>query len=129
MNDVLIDYLDDFCVAYLDDILIYSSDPLEHTAQVHKVLTRLWEAGLQADIKKSEFDVTRTKYLSYILTTKGLEIDPDKVEPLRNWNRPTTVKGVKSYLGFYGFYRQFIRNFGLIAKPLTNITRPTEPFK
>jgi len=58
MNDVLIDYLDDFCVAYLDDILIYSSDPLEHTAQVHKVLTRLREAGLQADIKKSEFDVT-----------------------------------------------------------------------
>ena len=73
--------------------------------------------------------MTRTKYLSYILTTKGLEIDPDKVEPLRNWNRPTTVKGVKSYLGFYRFYRQFIRNFGLIAKPLTNITRPTELFK
>lgn len=128
MNDVLIDYLDEFCIAYLDDILIYSKDPLEHTEQVHKVLTRLREAGLQVDIMKSEFNVTRIKYLGYILTTKGLEIDPEKVEPLRNWIRPNTVTGVKSYLGFCGFYRQFIRNFGLIAKPLTTITRPSEPF-
>ena len=128
MNDVLIDYLDDFCIAYLDDILIYSEDPLEHDGHVHKVLDRLREAGLQVDIKKSEFSVQRTKYLGYILTTNGLEIDPDKVEPLRNWIRPDTVTGVKSYLGFCGFYRQFIRNFGLIAKPLTTITRPIEPF-
>ncbi len=128
MNDVLIDYLDEFCIAYLDDILIYSEDPLEHLEHVHKVLTRLREAGLQADIQKSEFSVERTKYLGYILTTKGLEIDPEKVEPLRNWIRPNTVTGVKSYLGFCGFYRQFVRNFGLIAKPLSTITRPSEPF-
>ncbi|OBT70856.1 hypothetical protein VF21_10642, partial [Pseudogymnoascus sp. 05NY08] len=64
----------------------------------------------------------------YILTTSGVEADPDKIEPLRNWIRPTTVIGVKSYLGFFGFYRQFIRNFGKIAKPLTTITSPSEPF-
>jgi hypothetical protein len=78
------DYLDDFCTAYLDDILIYSEDLKEHEAHVKKVLRRLREAGLQADIEKSEFSVTRIKYLGYVLTTKGLEVDPDKVEPLRN---------------------------------------------
>jgi transposase InsO family protein len=128
MNDVLMEYLDDFCMAYLDDILIYSEDPTTHVEHVKKVLQRLQDAGLQADIAKCEFHVTRTKYLGYILTTEGLEVDPDKTEPLRNWARPTTVTGVKSFLGFCGFYRQFIRNFGLIAKPLTTITRPTEPF-
>jgi predicted aspartyl protease len=128
MNDVLMDYLDDFCMAYLDDILIYSEDPQEHEEHVKKVLRRLQEAGLQADIKKCEFSVERTKYLGYILTTKGLEVDPDKVEPLRNWVRPTTINGVKSFLGFCGFYRQFIRNFGMIAKPLTILGRPSEPF-
>ncbi len=46
MNNVLIYYLDEFCITYLDDILIYSEDPLEHDEHVHKVLTRLWEAGL-----------------------------------------------------------------------------------
>ena len=55
MNDVLFDYLGDFCTAYLDDILIYSEDPLEHTEHVWKVLYRLREAGLQVDIKKYEF--------------------------------------------------------------------------
>ena len=129
MNDVLMQYLDDFCTAYLDDILIYSENPADHVGHVHKVLQRLREAGLQADIKKCEFNVTRTKYLGYILTTSGVEADPDKIEPLRNWTRPTTVTGVKSFLGFSGFYRQFVRNFGKIAKPLITITRPSEPFR
>jgi uncharacterized protein related to proFAR isomerase len=84
MNDVLIDYLDDFYIAYLDDILIYSKDPREHKRHVHKVLERLIEAGLQADIKKYEFSVQRTKYLGYILTTQGLEADVEKVKPLQD---------------------------------------------
>jgi hypothetical protein len=77
-------YLDDFCTAYLDDILIYSKDPTEHIYHVHKVLQCLREAGLQADIKKCEFNVTRTKYLGYILTTSSVEADPDKIKPLCN---------------------------------------------
>ena len=58
MNDILFDYLDVFCTAYLDDILIYSEDPLMHKEHVRKVLERLRKAGLQVDIKKSEFGVT-----------------------------------------------------------------------
>ena len=69
-------------MAYLDDILIYSEDPTEHEEQVKKVLIRLRDTRLQADIKKSEFGVERTKYLGFILTTKGLEVDPKKVAPL-----------------------------------------------
>ena len=128
MNDVLMDYLDDFCIAYLDDILIYSEDARDHDDRVQKVLLRLREAGLQADIKKSEFSVKRTKYLGYILTTKGLEIDPEKVACLRDWEYPETVQAVRSYLGFCGFYRQFIRDFAKIALPMTVLTRPTVPW-
>ena len=58
MNDVLFEYLDDFCTAYLDDILIYSENQAEHEEHVKKVLEKLRKAGLQADIKKSEFHVT-----------------------------------------------------------------------
>jgi hypothetical protein len=79
MNDILFDYLDDFCTVYLDDILIYSDDPLEHQAHVEKVLQRLRKAGLQADIKKSEFSVKRTKYLGFIVSTDGIEVDSEKV--------------------------------------------------
>jgi hypothetical protein len=57
MNNVLFDYLDDFCTAYLDNILIYLEDLLEHKEHVYKVLERLCRAGLQVDIQKSEFHV------------------------------------------------------------------------
>ncbi len=80
MNNVLMEYLDDFCTAYLNDILIFSDNVLEHELHVRKVLQRLVETGLQVDIKKSEFGVTRTRYLGFIISTKGIEIDPKKVE-------------------------------------------------
>jgi hypothetical protein len=84
MNDVLFEYLDDFCTAYLDDILIYSENPEEHELHVRKVLEKLRLAGLQADIKKCEFSVTRTKYLGFIISTNGIEVDPSKIEVIRN---------------------------------------------
>jgi transposase InsO family protein len=128
MNDVLIDYLDDFCIAYLDDILVYSEDEVTHTLHVKKVLERLRQAGLHVDIKKSEFHVNRTRYLGYILTSQGLEVDPGKVSVLRDWMPPTTVTGVKSFLGFAGFYRQFVPEFSRIAKPLIMLQSPARPF-
>ncbi len=79
MNNILFKYLDVFYTAYLDNILIYSEDPLEHKEHVKKVLERLRATGLQADIKKCEFGVTRTKYLDFIVSTSGLEVDPEKV--------------------------------------------------
>jgi Reverse transcriptase (RNA-dependent DNA polymerase). len=78
MNDVLFDYLDDFCTAYLDDILIYSSNELEHQEHVRKVLLRLWEASLQVDIRKCEFYVKRTKYLGFIVSIDSIETDLEK---------------------------------------------------
>lgn len=84
INQALFPYLDDFCTAYVDDILIFSDDPLEHQEHVRKVLQKLREAGLQADIKKSEFRVTRTRFLGFIVTTEGIEVDPTKVNAVKD---------------------------------------------
>jgi methylmalonyl-CoA mutase cobalamin-binding subunit len=62
----------------LDNILIYSSNKLEHEEHVQRVIERLQKAGLQANIKKSEFSVKRTKYLGFIISTKGIEVDLEK---------------------------------------------------
>ena len=69
INEVLFDYLDNFCTVYLDNILIYSNNILEHKRHVKLVLERLRAAGLQVDIKKTEFYVTCTKYLGFIIST------------------------------------------------------------
>ena len=128
MNDVLFDYLDDFCTAYLDDILIYSDNELEHEEHVRKVLQRLRNASLQADIKKSEFSVKCTKYLGFIISTDGIETDPEKTSVIEQWKPPRTVSGVQSFLGFCNFYRRFIKDYGRIAKPLNRLTRKNQPF-
>ena len=128
MNDVLFDYLDDFCTAYLDDILIYSDNELNHDAHVHKVLQRLWDAGLQADIKKCEFSVKRTKYLGFIISTDGIEVDSEKISAVESWQSLKTVKGIQLFLRFCNFYRHFIRDYRKIVKPLVNFIKMNVPF-
>jgi hypothetical protein len=93
------------------------------------VLDRLCLAGLQVDIKKSEFKVTRIKYLGFIISITGIEVDPEKIEVMRNWQPPKTVKGVQSFLGFCNFYRRFVGEYGRIARPLTILTKKDIPFK
>ena len=129
INEVLFDILDDFCTAYADDILIYSDDPSQHEGHVKEVLARLRAAGLQADIKKSQFSVTETKFLGFIVSTTGLRMDPEKVKTVVNWETPTNVKGVRSFLGFVNFFRRFLKDHGRIRKPLVRLTKKNMPFK
>ena len=129
MNEVLFDYLDEFCTVYLDDILIYSDNALEYENHIKLVLQCLREAGLQVDIKKTEYHVTRTKYLGFIISTQGLEVDPEKVSTITNWQLPNSVKGVQSFLSFCNFYRRFIKDYGRIAKPLNELTRKDTVFR
>ena len=128
INNTLMGYLDDFCSAYIDDILIFSNNLREHKEHVRKVLERLREAGLQADIDKCEFHVTSTKFLGFIIGTDGVAVDPKKIEVVRDWEKPTTVKGVQSFLGFCNFYRRFVREYGRVARPLSALTRKGAPF-
>ena len=110
INWTLRDFLDDFCSAYLDDILIFTSGSLkEHRQHVCKVLEKLRQAGLQIDIDKCEFDAKSTKYLGFIIEAeRGIRMDPDKVKAILGWETPTSVRGVRSFLGFANFYQRFI---------------------
>ena len=85
INDTLRDYLDVFCTAYLDDILIYSKTRTEHINHVRSVLQKLREAGLYAKIQKYEFIVPETKFLGIIIGRDSIRIDPDKVKTIVNW--------------------------------------------
>lgn len=129
MNGIFMDCLDKFLVAFIDDLLIYSSNKLEHEAHVKLVLDRLRKAGLQADIKKCEFHVTETKYLGFIIGTDGIRTDPDKVSAITQWSEPRTVRGVQSFLGFCNFYRRFIRDYSRIARPLVRLTKKEKQFR
>ena len=80
MNDILFEYLNDFCQAYLNNILIYSKSRKEHVSHVRKVLQKLREAGLQVDILKCEFHVQETRFLGLLVSTEGLRMNLAKTD-------------------------------------------------
>lgn len=129
INDVCMEYLDEFLVAYLDDLLIYSNSLKEHKQQVRKVLLKLREAGIYADIDKCEFHVLETKFLGVIVGKDGIRMDPAKVKIIHEWMTPQHLKQVQAFLGFVNFYRRFIRGFSKVAKPLIKLTRKNTPFE
>jgi transposase InsO family protein len=123
INDVLRAYLDDFCTAFLDDIFIYSSTLKEHKEQVYKVLKALSDAGLHLKPEKCHFHKQEVKYLGFIITTKGIQMDPEKVSCVLGWEVPKTVTDVQCFLGFANFYRRFIKDYSKVVTPLTRMTK------
>lgn len=129
INEVLREYLDVFCTAFIDDVLIYSDTLEEHRVHVMKVLTALGDAGLQLDIDKCEFEVTETKYLGLIISRDGVKMDPAKVQSILEWQKPTHIKDVQAFLGFANFYRRFIKDFSKMAAPLNALTCKGKDFE
>jgi predicted aspartyl protease len=128
MNEVLSDYLDIFCIAYLDDILIYSDNITQYREHIRLILERIRQVGLSLKPTKCEFHTHKTEYLGYIIAPEGISMDPEKVNAVKEWQQPTTVKGIQSFLGFANFYRRFIRDFSKITTPLTKLIWKDTPF-
>jgi hypothetical protein len=130
INGTLAEFLDQFCSAYMDDVIIYSDGSYQdHMRKVEAVVGRLAKAGLKLDIDKCEFAAQEIKYLGFIVSAGiGIKVDPEKVEAIRSWEPPTNVKGVRSFLGFANFYRDFIKDFSELSSPLTRLTHKNEPW-
>ena len=91
INDALREFLDDFCIAYMDDVLVYSDGTLEeHIQHVRKVLERLKECGLYVKLEKCEFHTQETRFLGFIISPEGIAMDPDRIATIVDW---PAVKG------------------------------------
>jgi hypothetical protein len=128
MNDVLRDFLDDFAVVYLDDILIFSRSLDEHKRHVRLVLERLRDNGLFAKPEKCSFHQREVEYLGYLVSASGVKMDPKKVSSVVDWPEPSSVRDLQIFLGFANFYRRFIRGFSKVAAPLTRLFKKDHPF-
>ena len=96
---------------------------------VRLVLEALKEVGLQLDIDRSEFHETEVTYLSHVISTEGVKMDPKKVQAIIDWEAPNNVKDVRAYLDFANFYRRFIANFSATAATLVGIREKDIAFK
>ncbi|CUA75312.1 Transposon Tf2-7 polyprotein [Rhizoctonia solani] len=121
MNDILRDLLNITVIVYLDDILIFSKNPEEHTAHVKEVLRRLQENQLFCKASKCFFNTTTVEYLGIMISPEGISIEKGKVEAIQNWPTLKTRKQVQSFLGFANFLRRFVPDFSRMSRPLNDL--------
>ena len=128
LMNIVLEGLEKFAIAYLDDILIYSSSLEEHFKHIQIVFDRLRKHNLKLKLKKCQFLQRETKYLGFVINEHGVKPDSDKVKAIKAIKIPSTVKEVRQYLGMSSFYRKFIPNFSKIAEPLIKLTKKYAKF-
>ena len=122
MNKVCRPYLDQFVIAFIDDILTYSRSKEELSDNLQQVLETLRSEKLYAKFSKCEFWIRRVEFLGHMVSEEGIHVDPSKIKAIENWLAPKTPIEIRQFLGLAGYYCRFIQNFSRIAKPLTTLT-------
>lgn len=114
-------------LVYLDDLIVFGKTLEEHEERLLKVLDRLGEVGLKLSVDKCQICLPKVKYLGHIVSAEGVAPDPEKIEAVAAWPKPTNLKTLQSFLGFCGYYRRFIENYSAIVRPLTELTKGYAP--
>ena len=121
MHDCLGDLNMKWCIVYLDDIIVFSDTKEEHLKRLEAVFQKLMAAGLKLKPTKCFFFKDEIEYLGHVVSGKGISTNPKKIEAVTKWPTPKTVYDVRSFLGFVGYYRRFIKNFSKITKPIREV--------
>ena len=118
MQATMSDFMFQFFLVYLDDLLVYSKTLDEHMAYLERLLQRLTETGLELKLSKCQFLRRQVTYLGHTISAEGVSCEAGKVEAVQNWPTPKTANELRSFLGFSSYYRCFIKGFTKIAGPL-----------
>jgi hypothetical protein len=129
MNGIFRNYLENFVIVFLDDILIYSKSEEEHEHHLRLVLQVLREHQFYAKMIKCSFHQNHIHYLGHIISEQGIAVDPEKIEAIRGWPIPRNVSEIRSFMGLVGYYKRFIVGFSKIAHPITSLHKKGTKFE
>jgi len=121
MNVTLAPGLRKFVIVFFDDILVYSHSFDEHMDHLRQVFTWLARDQWKLKLSKCKFAQRSFAYLGHIVSEQGVSTDPAKVEAILSWPTPSSAKELHSLLGLAGYYCKFVKHFGIISRPLTNL--------
>ena len=109
------------CHVYLDDVIVFSDSFEEHVSRLRQVFSRLHDVGIKLSPKKCHMFQRRVKYVGHIVSSEGIEADPEKIEKIISWPVPVNTDDLRTYLGFTGYYRKFVRDYAKIARPMNDL--------
>ena len=112
-----------FVLIFMDDILVFSGTLEEHVTHLQSVFDILKENQLFVKESKCSFAQQSMEYLGHIISDKGVSTDPAKTAAMLHWPTPTNVTELRGFLGLTGYYKKFVQNYGLLAKPLTTLLK------
>jgi len=118
---VLRDYIGKSIIVFIDDILVYSNTREEHEELLKEVLKTMQDNELYLKTKKCEFFREKVTFLGHVISHNKVEMDPKKIQIIKDWGALETKKDVQRFLGFANFYRRFIKNFAKLADPLNKL--------
>ncbi|KAL4379068.1 hypothetical protein GQ457_02G036740 [Hibiscus cannabinus] len=123
MNKIFKAQLRKTVLVFFDDILVYSNNWQSHLQHLREVLEILRKHQLYAKRSKCCFGADQIDYLGYVISQGKISMDQDKVDSIKNWPTPRSVKELRGFLGLSGYYRRFIQSYGVIARPLTDLLK------
>jgi len=130
MNEILRDIINEGkMVVFVDDVLIGTETEEGHDELVEEVLKCLEENDLYVKPEKCAWKVQKVTFLGVVMGQGKIEMEEDKVVGVLNWPVPKTVRDVRKFLGLANYYRQFVKDFAKLARPLNNLTRKEEKWK
>ena len=129
MNRVFEGMIGKSLLVYLDDVLALGETWEEHLQNLRHVFERLRKANLKLKATKCRFAMDRVKFLGHELSADGISKDSDKIQPIRDYPVPKSVKELQSFLGVLGYYRKFVLGYAQIAAPLNELLRKDIPFE
>jgi len=121
MNHVFKPYLRKFILVFFDDILVYNRSLTAHVEHLRTTLGVLRGYNLYAKRSKCTFGAREIEHIGHVISSQGVATDPTEIIAVKEWPIPTTVKQLRGFLGFTGYYRRFDKNYGQINKPLTEL--------
>jgi hypothetical protein len=123
MNTTLAPLLRKCALVFFDDILVYSPTLSQHHTDLEGVLQLLRRDKWQVKRSKCSFAKQQLSYLGHVISSQGVATKEDKIRVVRDWITPTNVKQLRGFLGLAGYYRKFVRHFGIICRPLTALLK------
>nr|GFD10792.1 reverse transcriptase domain-containing protein [Tanacetum cinerariifolium] len=106
---------------FMDDFSVFGNSFLIDLTNLENMLKRCEDTKLALNWEKSHFMVKEGIVLGHKISKKGIEVDKAKIEVILKLPHPTTVKGIRSLLGYAGFYHRFIKDFSKISRPMTRL--------
>lgn len=123
MNQFLQPFLRRFVLVFLDDNLIYSNSLKDHCQHLQPVLQILQDNDFYLKYSMCSFAQSKLEYLGHIISSQGVATYPSKTADMLHCPTPTSFTELRAFLGLTGYYCWFVRGYGIIAKPLTNLLR------